>query len=137
MSGIGTSYQDGALDDVIAGFPSTMYATYSDTEVELDGTGLNEPDTADGFDRVSLNNSTDWDPASGGIKPVNKKLDFPDPTDTWSGPQYWALMDSATVGAGNVVLTGKFGGATKAPESGDDVYIPANVIFIRYREDAV
>jgi len=145
MGGIGDNYQAITLDSLFgdnkaAGAPTTLYVALSTASVDFDGSGLNEPDTGDGYGRVSVtNNSTNF-PAAADIggqmaKTLVTAAVFPTPTDAWGNTLYWALMDSVTVGAGDVVTFGRFGGQSKNIETGDTITVPANTLTIYYRED--
>lgn len=145
MGGIGDDYQAITLDSLFgdnkaAGAPTTLYVALSTASVDFDGSGLNEPDTGDGYGRVSVtNNSTNFPDASltGGqmAKALATLVTFPTPTDAWGNTLYWALMDSVTVGAGDPIAFGRFGGQSKNVETGDTITIPANTLVIYYRED--
>lgn len=145
MGGLGETYQGLLLDAMLgdgrtADFPATVYITLSDADPDFDGSGLNEPDTADGFGRIAVvNNSTNWPDASsyGGrmAKVLATEQTFPTPTADWGGQGYFAIMDSPTVGAGDVIAFGRWGGQTRNIETDDTVKIPSNTLFIYYRED--
>ena len=145
MGGIGDNYQAETLDVLFgnnagASLPATVYVALSTANPDFDGSGLNEPDTADGYGRVAVtNNSTNFPDASTVAGAARKHLatavTFPTPTASWGGINWWAIMDSVTVGGGNVIAFGKFGGQSKSIATDDEVEIPSNTLHIYYRED--
>lgn len=84
--------------------PTTYYLGLSTTTPKSDGTGYTEPSAAAGYNRLKLENLTS--PEDGLV--VNEKdLDFDESTANWGMITHFIITDSATRGAGNLLIYGE------------------------------
>ena len=66
----------------------------------------------------------------------NATVTFPAATGAWGTVAYWAVVDSATYGAGNVLATGQFS-PPKSIVTGNTPSVPASTIFVEYSSGAI
>lgn len=120
-------YGDGRAD----GMPATVYVALFTTSPGDDGSGT-EVSAAD-YTRISVaNNSTNFPNASGNMKRIGITLTWPAAEEDWGVIAFWAIMDSATPGTGNVIHHGRGGGVTPPTHLEGSVFrIPANSLTIR------
>ena len=72
------------------------------------GATLPEVSNANNYARVTTTN-TDWGASSGGTSTNAAALTFNQASGTWGTASYFAIIDSATHGAGNVLASGTIG----------------------------
>lgn len=107
-----TNYlENKVLDHVFGGGdftrPATIQIGLSTTEIEEDGTGITEPQAADGYARVSLDNDGDtWENAEtseageweGHGTKVNKiEIVFPEATGGWGEVTHFFVADGTNI----------------------------------------
>jgi hypothetical protein len=83
---------------------------------------MNEVADAGSYARVNITAAT-WAAASGGDKTTEAEITFPAATDNWGTVTHWAILDSGTHGAGNVLWHGALT-ASKAIVNGDTPRVP-------------
>lgn len=85
--------------------PATMYLGLSTTTINASGTGVTEPDTAEGYARMAIATTTgNWDVVSAGITANSNAITFPTATgDGWSTITYVFLSTTATRATGEVL----------------------------------
>jgi hypothetical protein len=117
MAGITNYLADALMDLYLSAVaytnPATIAIGLSTTNPGAAGSMAGEPTTSNGYNRVTLakDNATIWSAAAAGAK-VNGHgaITFPTSSGAWStgasALAYWFIADSATPGAGNVLLYG-------------------------------
>lgn len=115
-----TDYAENKLLDHILGNtvynrPATLYLALTTTnpgEAAV-GASLTEP-AGNGYSRKAINS---WATASSRATSNEAQVDFDEATGSWGTIAYWAIVDSATVGQGNVLA---YGALTESKTIGDD-----------------
>lgn len=140
MAGSKSDYLEAAVLNLVLGAvafsaPSTFIAlstaAYSDAAT---GAAMNEVSTSStGYARLAVtNNTTNW-PAASGTSPTTKSngtaFTFAAATGSWGTIQSFYIVDSLTVGAGNVLYGGDLT-ASKAIASGDTATFAAGAITV-------
>ena len=118
--------------------PTTIAIGLSTTSPGAAGSLTGEPTTSNGYNRVTItkDNATKWSAAASGAKTNgNGAITFPVSTGAWStgasALAYWFISDSATPGAGNVLLYGPCSPASDAVNAtGITVSIPVSSLTI-------
>jgi hypothetical protein len=88
----------------------TLYMGLSTADPTLDGSGINEPATANGYARVTTA-GTDWNAASGTTTATSTNAQpftfGPNTTSAWGHVTHWFASDSGTRAAGNMLFWGE------------------------------
>jgi len=100
---------------VATSIPGTLYVTLLKADPGETGS-LAQEVTGGSFARVAVTSGTGaWDaPAdAGSAKRIanTNAITFPAPTADWGTVTHWAIMDNATLGAGNMLVYGALGNA--------------------------
>ena len=120
-----SDYSEAKVLDHIVGKTSftmpTAYVALCTADPTDAGTGasMNEVANANAYARVTTSGS-DWDAAASGATANAAELSFPEATGSWGTITHFALVDSGTHGAGNMLAHGALD-ASKAIVSGDIV----------------
>lgn len=116
MGKISNSAANDLLDVIFGGvanpFPAIYYMALSSTQPADDGTNITEPSTSGtAYARVAFDNDTVTFPGAAARETtIDVDLTYATPTDDWGTELGWfAVMDSATVGAGNMIGWGALG----------------------------
>lgn len=136
MAGFNDYAEDEILDHVFGGGdysrPATLYmaALKSAAADDDDGSTISEADFTD-YARVAItNNATNFPAASGGAKSNGTEIAFPEAgAGSNNDLTHWALLDSGTLGAGNIIIAGAFD-TTKNITDGDTLRIPVGDLDI-------
>jgi len=85
--------------------PGTVYIGLWTSALTDSSTGATAGEVSGGsYARVAVtNNATNWPAASGGSKNNGTDFTFPTATAGWGTVTYVAILDSATLGAGNIL----------------------------------
>lgn len=107
MAGLSDTYENRALDWLlVTGSPTrasgTWLALY--TATPTDSTAGTEVTNANAYARTAIT----FDAASGGATQNAATVTFPIATGSWGTVTHWAVVDSATHGAGNIIIYGAF-----------------------------
>lgn len=86
---------------------STLYLALCTADPTDAGTGasMNEAANANGYARTAIT----FGAASSRVITQSADVDFPEATGTWGTISHWAIVDSGTHGAGNMLAHGAFG----------------------------
>lgn len=118
MAGSFTDFLErAALDHLFGGptytRPDTVFIGLSTTAIDDDGSGITEPDTDDGYERVEIDNDgvdTLWTDAvtDGGEtrKTNNEPISFPEATGDWGEVTHFFIADSQVGGSGEILAYG-------------------------------
>jgi len=114
-------YEDSLLDTILE---ASLYLALCTADPTDAGTGaaMNEVADAGSYARVNITTAT-WSAASGGDKTNEAVITFPAATGAWGTVTHWAILDSTTHGAGNIVWHGALT-APKVVASGDTPRFP-------------
>jgi hypothetical protein len=112
------------LDQIVGKTDYTMPTAYvalctADPTDAGTGADMNEVADANGYARVTTSGS-DWDAASSGATANAAELSFPEASGAWGTVTHFALVDSGTHGAGNMLAYGTLD-ASKAVVDNDIV----------------
>jgi len=93
-----TVFKNTILDDMLGSSATKLGVTIelglSSTTPNPDGSNITEP-TGGGYARLSItNNSTNWPPASGGIKSNGIEYNWTPSGANWNGLTHWVIWDS-------------------------------------------
>jgi hypothetical protein len=104
--------------------PATnIYVALSTADPTDDGSGLTEPSTSYGYDRVSTSGAT-WDPASAGALDNAAAITFPECTGTaWGTITHVQLMDADSPATANCLIYSVLG-ASKVVNVGNTFKFP-------------
>lgn len=107
MAGLSDTYENLALDWLlVTGTPTrasgTWLALY--TATPTDSTAGTEVTNANNYSRQAIT----FDAASGGATQNAATVTFPAASGSWGTVTHWAIVDSATHGAGNIIIYGQF-----------------------------
>jgi hypothetical protein len=85
--------------------PATVYIGLWTSALTDASTGATAGEVSGGsYARVAVtNNATNWPAASGGSKSNGADFTFPTATAGWGTVTHFAILDSATLGAGNIL----------------------------------
>lgn len=85
--------------------PATVYIGLWTSALTDASTGATAGEVSGGsYARVAVtNNATNWPAASGGSKSNGADFTFPTATAGWGTITHFAILDSATLGAGNIL----------------------------------
>lgn len=125
MAGSLSNYAELKILDHIVGKTSftmpTVYIALCTADPTDAGTGgsMNEVADANSYARVSTAGG-DWNTASGGAMDNVNAIEFPEASGSWGTATHFALVDSGTHGAGNMLAHGDLT-VSKAVTSGDTV----------------
>lgn len=116
--------------------PATLYFGLSTTTVAIDGTGITEPASANGYARVAVtNNGTNFTvttiaTGSGGGAQVQNAtpISFPQSSASWGTVTYWFASDAST--GGNIVAYGALSSSQTIGAS-NTVSFAANALTIQ------
>ena len=79
--------------------PATLYIGLSTTPIYRDGSGITEPSTSMGYERVAVaTNSSNWSVATNGTLYNNIDLQFKESTNEWGTITYVFMSDAQTGG---------------------------------------
>ena len=114
-------YEDALLDTILE---ASLYLALCTADPTDAGTGaaMNEVADAGSYARVNITTAT-WAAASGGDKTTEAVITFPAATAGWGTVTHWAILDSTTHGAGNILWHGALT-AEKVIASGDTPRVP-------------
>jgi len=114
-------YEDSLLDTILE---ASLYLALCTADPTDAGTGaaMNEVADAGSYARVNITTAT-WSAASGGDKTNEAVITFPAATGAWGTVTHWAILDSTTHGAGNILWHGALT-ASKVVASGDTPRVP-------------
>jgi hypothetical protein len=105
--------------------PASLFVALSTAVWSTTATGaaMSEVAAGTGYARVTTtNNTTNWPAATGAAVPGTKAngtvITFPTCTGAWGTIQSWYVLDSATLGAGNILFGAPLS-VTKTPVSTD------------------
>jgi len=114
-------YEDSLLDTILE---ASLYLALCTADPTDAGTGaaMNEVADAGSYARVNITTAT-WSAASGGDKTNEAVITFPAATGAWGTVTHWAILDSTTHGAGNILWHGALT-APKVVASGDTPRVP-------------
>lgn len=139
--GKGSSLRDSVLNAVIGGAsytpPATVYVALLTGVPNPNGSDLASLEvsgTSTGYARQAIpNNDSNWTVSSGGAgsKSNINQISFGTATNVggWGTVAYSAILDSATIGAGNILYYGQLA-ASKTIQQYDGFIIPANGITL-------
>jgi len=118
---LSNAYEDTILDYILE---ASLYLALCTADPTDAGTGaaMNEVADAGSYARVNITTAT-WSAASGGDKTNEAVITFPAATGAWGTVTHWAILDSTTHGAGNIVWHGALT-APKVVASGDTPRFP-------------
>jgi len=126
MAGSFSDYlEDAVLDHITGksalGFPTDVYVALCTADPTDAGTGasMNEVTNANDYARVTMAD-TDWDASSGGATANATAITFTEASGSWGTVSHFAVLDSGTHGAGNMLFHGDLT-ASKAVADGDTV----------------
>jgi len=107
--------------------PADLYFALCTADPTDAGTGatITEVPHASGYVRVlkgGTNQSTNWNAAAARAATNNGAVTWPEASGSWGTITHWALLDSITDGAGNMIAHGDFSGGV-AINSGDTASI--------------
>ncbi len=96
------SYRNGSIGYMLGKrtftIPDTYYLGLSTTPISVDGSGITEPATASGYQRVAIpNNISSWTAPSNGVTTNVLRLEFPELT-TDSGQAVWCFLAEGATG---------------------------------------
>jgi len=125
--------EDKVLDHIVGKTSFTMPTAYvslctADPTDAGTGASQNECANTNAYARVTTAGG-DWDAASGGATANANDITFPEATGSWGTVTHFALNDSGTHGAGNMLGHGALS-ASKAIGSGDTPKFAAGYIDI-------
>ncbi len=83
--------------------PTTYYIGLSKTVPSLDGSGVTEPSTVAGYERVKL---TDLSTPVNGVVSNKETIKFNESTGDWGTVKYYVIFDTKAVGTGNLLIYG-------------------------------
>jgi hypothetical protein len=117
MAGLSDTFENRVLDWVlVTGTPTrpsgTWLALY--TATPTDSTAGTEVTNANAYARQAIT----FDAAASGATQNAADITYPTATGSWGTITHWAVVDSATHGAGNIIIYGAFN-ASKTIASGD------------------
>jgi len=75
--------------------PTTVYLGLSSTEPSVDGSGVTEPSSVDGYERVALSSLSE--PENGVIQ-NESEISFPESTANWGTMTHFVIYDAKTDG---------------------------------------
>ena len=84
--------------------PSVYYIGLSTTTPSIDGSGVTEPITGTGYERVQLSSLSE---PNAGVVTNNDIINFPESTADWGTVTHFVIYDSETVGEGNLLMFGE------------------------------
>ena len=84
--------------------PSVYYIGLSTTTPSIDGSGVTEPITGAGYERVQLSSLSE---PTAGVVTNNDIINFPESTADWGTVTHFVIYDSETVGEGNLLMFGE------------------------------
>lgn len=108
----------------------TVYLALCTADPTDAGTGasMNEHPDSDGYARVAI--AADFStPAASGSVSNDGVIEFATATGDWTEVTHWALLDSGTHGAGNMLLHGSLT-TSKTIESGETARVPIGDLTI-------
>ena len=125
MAGSASNYlEDAILDHILGGGdftrPGTVYIALWTSALDDTSDGATSGEVSGGsYARVAVtNNATNFPAASSGAKSNGTTITFPTATAGWGTVTYVAILDSATLGAGNVLFWADLA-ASKTVNNGD------------------
>lgn len=119
-----TNYlRDVLLDEVFGGQdytpPVSLYVGLSTTTPTDEGTNFTEPDSADAYARVEVDNDlTTWVASDDGFKENDIDFEFPEATGSWGEVTHFAIFDGAEGTGENMLAWGELAIA-KTIDEGD------------------
>lgn len=129
-----SNYLEAALLDQVVGKTDytmpTAYIALCTADPTDAGTGasMNEVANANSYARVATS-GTDWDAAASGVTANAAELSFTQASGSWGTITHFALVDSGTYGAGNMLAHGALD-ESKAIVNGDVVKFPIGTLDI-------
>lgn len=114
--------------------PATVYLALctADPTDAATGAAMNEVANSGSYARTAIT----FGAASSRRVTQNAQVTFPAATGPWGTVSYWAIVDSGTYGAGNVLATGQFS-PTKSIVAGNTPSVPTSTIYVEFSAGAI
>lgn len=114
--------------------PATVYLALctADPTDAATGASMNEVANSGSYARTAIT----FGAASSRRVTQNAQVTFPAATGAWGTVTHWAIVDSGTYGAGNVLATGAFS-PTKSIVSGNTPSVPTSTIYVEFSAGAI
>lgn len=84
--------------------PAAYYIGLSKTAPSIDGTGVSEPPTEGGYERVRLSNLSE---PTDGVVTNTATINFEESTANWGTVTHFVIYDALAVGTGNLLMYGE------------------------------